>query len=344
MTDESTLPPLPLETVSGPGVFDIREDSYHADPCPEPSLSGSIIKVLANRSPRHAWACHPRLNPELERQHSATFDMGSAFHSLILGKGAELVPLDFADWRMKDAKTARDAYRAEGLIPLLREQYDRATAMAAAVGAQVRLWEELALAMQAGAPERSYIWQEETPFGPIYCRCLVDWTASHGNLHPDWKTTQQGAGPDEWGAKTVWNLDGHIQAAWNARALRSAGLTQPEIFFAVAETEFPHALACMKPTPAAIAMADRDIQRAIVTWAWCLKNNRWPGYRNEMAWIDPPPWKEKGFLEREERGELDARLTIELLESAAEARDQLDQPDLNPNDPFGLPALEGPLK
>jgi hypothetical protein len=317
---------LELETVSAPGAYDLREDSYHADPCPEPSLSGSLIKVL-------------------ERTHSDTFDLGTAFHTLVLGMGKQLVPLDFKDWRTDAAKTARQEYRDQGLIPLLKPQFEKAQAMAAAVSYQIQFWEELQLAMAAGIPERTYIWQEETPFGPIWCRCLVDWTAQHGNLHPDWKTTEQGAGPEEWGAKTCWNLDAHIQAAWNARALRKAGVAHAELFFAVAETQFPHVLACMKPESVAIAMAERDIERAIVTWAWCLKNNKWPGYRNQMAWISPPPWKEKGFLEREERNELDRETTIQRLEQAADARANLQLPEPVEGDAFGLPPIEeGPAK
>jgi hypothetical protein len=333
---------MDLETISAPGVYDISADSYHADPCPEPSLSGSVIKVIAGKSPRHAWACHPRLNAECESVEKASFDLGDAFHKLILEKGRELFPLDFPDFRSGDAKKARDGAREAGFTPLLRSQFDRAIAMAQAAKAQVPQWEELALAMSHGIPERTYIWQEETPFGPVWCRCMVDWSASHGNLHPDWKSTEVGAGPDEWGAKTLWNLDYHIQAAWNARALRKAGAQHPELFFAVVETKFPHALACMKPSKVAIAMADRDIERAIVTWAWCLKNNRWPGYRNQLAWVDPPAWKERGFLEREERNELDPETIIANLKAAADARTALAMIE-SPRDDLDAFGLE-PLK
>lgn len=327
----------------GPGVYDIAEDVYHADAlCPEPSLSGSIIKIIAARSPRHAWAAHPRLNAELQRKEKTSFDLGSAFHSIILGKGADLYPIDANDFRTKAAQEARDAARAQGLIPLLASQLERAKTMAAAARAQIPQWEELALAMQAGIPERTYIWQEETPFGPIWCRCLVDWTAQHGNLHPDWKTTEGGAGPDEWGATVMWNLDSHIQAAWNARALRQAGLVEPAIIFPVVECAFPHSLAVNRPTPAAVAMAERDIERAIISWAWCLKHNRWPGYKPQTAWIDPPAWKERKFLEREERGELEAGQTVELLEMAAAGRAALPSPDRPDGelDAFGLEPIK----
>lgn len=302
--------------VSAPGEYDLHEEDYHADPCPEASLSGSIVKLMANRSPRHGWAAHPRLNPDYEPKESATFDFGSAFHTLILGKGAALEPLDFPDFRTNDAKAARKAAREAGRIPLLKSQYERARGMERAVRPQIPGHEELHFAMAGGVPERTLIWQEETPAGPIWCRCMLDWIPHGGNLAPDWKTTQQGAGPEEWGAKTMWGLDGHIQAAWNKRAIKAVDGRDFDLFFAVAETEPPHALATMRPSPAAVAMAERTVQWAINVWGLCLYSGRWPSYRKEMAWLDPPVWKEKVFLEREERGEFDdslIRATIEAL-------------------------------
>ena len=43
------------------GIHDIPPREYHADPCPAPSLSRSIAKLLVERSPAHAYAAHPRL-------------------------------------------------------------------------------------------------------------------------------------------------------------------------------------------------------------------------------------------------------------------------------------------
>ena len=37
-------------------------DEYHADPCPTPSLSSGIARVLWANTPMHAWFKHPRLN------------------------------------------------------------------------------------------------------------------------------------------------------------------------------------------------------------------------------------------------------------------------------------------
>lgn len=74
-----------MTRITVPGVYpDIPEADYHADPCPTPSLSSSIGKELVNRSPWHAWTKHPRLNPEVEPDNRASFDLGSAAHAFML--------------------------------------------------------------------------------------------------------------------------------------------------------------------------------------------------------------------------------------------------------------------
>src|SRR5215831_5713580 len=45
-----------------PGVYAMPAAQYHADPCPTPSLSASIIKLICLDSPAHAWTAHPKLN------------------------------------------------------------------------------------------------------------------------------------------------------------------------------------------------------------------------------------------------------------------------------------------
>ena len=47
--------------------YDMTTDEYHADPCPEPSLSASIAETIWRESPNHARNEHPRLNPNFEQ-------------------------------------------------------------------------------------------------------------------------------------------------------------------------------------------------------------------------------------------------------------------------------------
>lgn len=335
-------PPVVLDV----GAHDCDEAVYHSDPCPTPSLSNSIAKILVNRSPLHAWAAHPRLNPAFEPEEREAFDLGSAFHTMILGKGAVIAVLDFKDWRTNEAKAARAEARAAGMTPMLAHQFERAENMARAVRAQIRGHEELAYAMSSGAPERTLIWTEETQAGPIYCRLRLDWEADHGHLFPDWKSTEGGAGPEEWGAKVMWQHDSHFQAAFYRRGIKAVLGKEVDIFFAVAETNFPHALATMRPTPAAVAMADRAVDYAIAMWGFCTNSNRWPSYSRQMAWVDPPAWKEKLFLEREERGEMDPKAAWATLEALGKREDRpaKETPEADPDCQFGLPLIPEEMK
>jgi hypothetical protein len=47
-----------------PGIYyDITPADYFADPCPEPSATQSVLKVLLDQSPAHARCEHPTPGP-----------------------------------------------------------------------------------------------------------------------------------------------------------------------------------------------------------------------------------------------------------------------------------------
>src|SRR5260221_5320495 len=54
--------------IDTPGLYDIADADYHADCCAVPSLSSSIVKLLDQQTPLHAWQAHPRLNPRFEEK------------------------------------------------------------------------------------------------------------------------------------------------------------------------------------------------------------------------------------------------------------------------------------
>lgn len=81
-----------------PGIYDTPEPEYHADPCPEPSLSaGSAVTVL-QKSPLHAWWGSERMNPDFERVEKRHFDIGSAFHARITGVGGPVWRINAPDF------------------------------------------------------------------------------------------------------------------------------------------------------------------------------------------------------------------------------------------------------
>lgn len=299
-------------TINTPGVYDIPAEEYHADPCPEPSLSNSIAKTLLGKSPRHAWLAHPRLNPDHEAKDNKKYDVGSAAHALLL-EGQDAVEVIAADsFRTKDAKTARDAAYAAGKIPLLTEQAADVAAMQIAALAQLKSHEEAFAAFATGKPERTLIWQED---GGTWCRARLDWLDEGRGYIWDYKTTTS-AHPDDW-QRRLFDLGYDMQEAWYRRGVKALGLCDdPQFRFIVQEVEAPYALSVIGLTPGTMMLGEMKVWRALETWRWCLANNRWPGYPSQTCYIEPPPW-ELGKIEemkaREEIARDDGKTLVETM-------------------------------
>src|SRR5882757_8458449 len=119
--------------IDRPGIYrGISESDYRSDPCPVPSFTQSLCKVIIERSPKHAWIASPRLNPQFEYDDDTKFDIGNIAHRLVLGRGKEIEILDFADWRKKEAQEARETAADHGRIAVLRHQFEQSSDMAEA--------------------------------------------------------------------------------------------------------------------------------------------------------------------------------------------------------------------
>lgn len=288
------------------GVHAISEEAYHADPCPHPSLSASIAKLLIDRSPRHAWHAHPRLNPNHSSEESTTFDMGRLAHKLVLGAGGDIAVIEADDWRTSAAKAARDAARAAGKTPVLARQLEQARLMEKAVFRQLAKHEEASLAFTNGKPEQTIIWREEIDGVEVWCRARLDWKPHEGNVFDDFKSTGVAASAGQWGSRTFWETGCDVQAAFYVRGIKALGLAaDPHFRFIVAENEEPFAVAVHTLSPAALAMASRKVDYALRIWARCTARDWWPGYPPFTSYLDPPPWQERRWIDREESGETD---------------------------------------
>lgn len=287
----------PLVTVGAAGVYDMDEESYHADPCPEPSLSSSIAKKILAFSPLHAWAAHPRLNPNREDEFADKFDLGSAAHSLVLHDPKKFEVIEAPDYKTKAARDLRDAARAAGKIPLIEKNWLRVHAMAHAARLQLDNHEEASDAFKNGKPEQTIIWKE----GDIWCRARLDWLPDAGNIFDDYKSTAASADPDTY-ARMMFNLGYDMQAAFYCRGIRALKLARDPTFrFIVQEIELPHALSVISLMPAAVELAQHKVERAISLWRSCLLSGTWPGYPNRTCYVDAPIWHEQQYLERDAR-------------------------------------------
>jgi len=301
--------------IESPRIYQMTADTYHADPCPVPSLSSSIARKLLTASAQHAWFAHPRLNPAVEREEKETFDLGSAAHAYLLEGESGFAVIEAPDWRTKAAKDARDAARIEGKVPLLAHRWQDVQDMARAARQQLGEHEAMPIPFAGGKAEQTLIWRE----GDVWCRARLDWLHDDHSAIDDLKTTAASANPDIW-SRTLFGAGSDIQAAFYLRGLRAIGGEREIAFrFIVQENFKPFALSVIGLAPDALALADRKVKQAIALWDYCLKANRWPGYPTQVCWAELPPWENNRWLERELREESvrdDGRPIGELLAGA----------------------------
>lgn len=277
-----------------PGIHDIPAERYHADDlCEGPTLSASVAAILCQRSPAHAREAHPRLNDKYERHEEKKFDVGTAAHALLL-RGADIVSIvEHDSWRTNAAKEARDAARAEGLTPLLVDQWADVQRMVEAVRPQLEGHLADPPLLAAGQPERTLIWEEDG----VTCRSMLDWLHDDHTAVDDLKTTAGSAHPRDWGQR-MYGFGADIQVAFYLRGVRALTDVRDPVFrFVVTETKPPFAVSVVSLAPSALELANEKVSYAIATWRSCLESGEWPAYVADVAHLDAPSWEQARWLD-----------------------------------------------
>lgn len=254
----------------------IAPDEYHA----RDGLSSSVAKVLIERSPAHARHAHGK-------KPTKDMDRGSVVHRLVLGKGKSFEILNFDSFRTNAAKDARDNARAEGKIPILEEAFTEANVIAEAV--RVQLVDRGILL--DGESEIAIEWYEQSPFGPVLCRCMMDhlWLGDGRVL--DLKITSNAAPSSV--ERNAENMGYAIQEAAYRRALVALepGLAgRIDFLFAFVEADDIYAMNLCRGDGVFRELGERRWLRAVTTWAECLHNNHWPAYGAGVNPLTAPAW------------------------------------------------------
>ena len=278
--------------IDKPGIYKIPEAEYHADPCPQPALSASMAKVILAETPLHGWYKHPRLNPDYESEHKAVFDFGSAAHAMLLEGKDDIVAIDADSYRTKDAKEARDKAYSDGKTPLLIEQYKQIIEMTESAVGQLNQFPGKE-SFFAAYPEMCMVWQE----GEIWCRSLVDKLAGEEKIIWDYKTTAGSAAPEAV-LRRLFDVGADLQAAFYLRGYRNLTGNDAKFRYIMQETKEPFALTICELSPYALDQANEKVDAAIEIWRKCVTSNEWPGYPQEIAFLDPPSWTDRAWIEK----------------------------------------------
>ncbi len=287
--------------VTEPGLYRMTAETYHSDPCPVPSLSSGAIRKMLERTPRHAYCEHPRLGGQRDESGSPAMTLGTVVHALILGAGRDFIVIDADNYRTKAAQEARDAAAARGLTPIIRDQYEKARAMAASAQRELNQLPLVGDALVAGRPEIVAIWRE----GETWCRSMMDLCPTAIDSDGWWtiydlKTTQMALDPNTIARHLV--ASGYdVQAAFYCRGLESllGPAARVRFRFLFVESDSPHLCAAFVGSGEMQTTGEQKVIAGISIWQRCIATNNWPGYSTDVLRLEPPKFMETQWADRE---------------------------------------------
>jgi hypothetical protein len=313
-----------IEPLDEPGIYDITDEVYFADPCPEPSLTAGVAKALLRATPMHAADAHPRLQlmdlpPEEDPDAESKFDIGRIGHSLLLGKGQGIAEIlsytkdgeissskNTKAWKEQSAEA-----RALGKVPLSPAEAKRVRFMVELTRARLVMSLGFDPFVDPAQNERTMIWRE----GSIWCRAKADCLDFENKTIWDPKFTAGFADPKPWAT---------VQDRQNMIALRAAHylagtrkLIGPgwHYRFVVVETRRPFALSIVELDGGWLETGNDQRVTAVNHWAHCLALDSWRGWAKGVVTVEAPPWGEANWVEAR-----DNRPTEAALEMARKAQ------------------------
>jgi hypothetical protein len=284
-TAGATTAPAAGPIITEPGIYDLTNEQYHADPVPGGSLSSTgARKLLAPSCP--ALFRHEQLNGQ---RHRKVFDLGTAAHGLVLGTGPELVRIDADEWRTSAVKAKVREVRESGGIPLKPAEYQQVQHMAAALR-QHPIASAL-FATGAGEPEQSLFWADHAT--GVWRRARLDWLPTPGcgrMVIADYKTTVS-AEPEAI-AKSVHTYGYHQQAAWYLDAVRAVGVADDSaaFVFVFQEKTAPYLVTVVQLDHVTMRLGRQRNRKAISLYQQCAAADHWPGYSDQVEIVSLPQW------------------------------------------------------
>lgn len=308
-----------------PGIyFNMPAAKYFADPCPEPSLTQSIAKILLEKSPMHAYFKHPRLNPAAnvdedgalidDEKQTSTKAIGNAAHKIVLGRGKDVNVVmihkreragnktitsetefeDAPDFKTAEARAIRDGLLQQGKVPILAKHHKAAQQLAASIREK----------LDAAGCERAFVQGNAEVVmiardGDVWLRSMADW--QDGYMIYDLKTGGTSAAPDAI-PNRIADQGWHIQAAMQERILDllyPADAGRRHWRFVAVEQSEPFGLTVNELPESTMTIGRQQLDRAIRIWRHCINHCVWPGYPPEVNRPELPDWSKREWLERE---------------------------------------------
>lgn len=275
-------------------VYGLPEVDYHA---PRDELSSTGAKLILESPAKFK---HQIIDGN--RQFRASFDLGTAVHTKVLGVGWKFIT--YPDEHLTKSGNVSTAartvaweaeQRAAGKIIITPNQAGDVDGMAEAVLAHptARM-----LLERPGHPEVS-VFDE---YLGVKRRGRFDYLPDEGGIAVDLKTTVD-ASPRGF-KYSVAKFGYHIQRAHYVDILRQLGRDVDMLFVTVEKTA-PYLVAVHRLTPSFVDMGETEANAAVDTYKRCMESGVWPsGYSDGINDLEPPMSAIYDYQDKYESGEI----------------------------------------
>lgn len=246
-------------------VFDMDDETYHADPVLGGSLSSTFARLLTNHVPAKAEALRRNRKP------TKSMNLGKAAHAHALGAGPQLIVWEH-DGRTKAGKEERaavaDVLATEAAVAVTQDERSRILGMADVLRSEPEVSDIIA----SSQAEVSGFWTEDG----VWCRARYDILSDL--LAWDYKTAEDSSARGFEHAMETYAY--HQQAEFYQRGLRAIGhpAAAAPMRFIVQETQEPYLVQVHTCDPLAMEIAAALNDRAIEIYGAAAKSRQWDGY------------------------------------------------------------------
>lgn len=270
----------PTET----GFLTLSSEAYHKTR----GLSQGAIHGICRMTPL-GWKA------KASEPSSPAMDMGKVVEAIALDAGNYAVS-PYEEFRTAEAKAWKARMLKNDTAIIKAEQFKIAEQAAAALSAVV---DELTggnyIAQQA------YVWERETPFGPIPCKARADVWCPKKALIVDVKVTSNGIDDDAID-RFYTNYGGYLQSKFYRDGVAElipalAGRVKFKTVFV--EADAPFQVRVVESGGAYDKLADSQINYGAYHYAKGKYTGEWDGYPKEIRRMEPKPWALKDWLEDE---------------------------------------------
>ena len=276
---------MPDVVITEPGVYDLTNAEYHADPVRGGSLSSTGARRLLDAPAKFLTY----IRGEEERPDSPSLDLGKVAHAKVLGVGQPVMVSD-VDGRTKEGKRIREEAEAAGAILVKSETAEKVDAMAEALLAHPTA--RPLLEAESGWTEQTLVWRDRNV--DVMRRAMLDflphWATARGEfIVPDYKTARS-ARPSNV-PKAIAEHGYHIQGEFyldGIRALGLAGDAIPVFVLIFQEKVPPYLVTVVTPDAEMTKWARTQVEHAVRLYAECRRTDRYPGYGEGIQPVSLP--------------------------------------------------------